>query len=164
MTADFTDHLNLDAIVAFADGEMTLGAFQRAAAHVSRCPQCECEVDQQVAARSWLRAAGAPAMPETLLDNLRSIPVAVPAARPVDGVSIDPVTGRALRSDDVERAAHHRGWRFRFLGTGALVAGLAVGALAVAAEQPAADAHPAKAHQETGVSASFVVPVTLGTP
>ena len=56
MTASFEDHLNLDAIVAFADGEMSVVAFQRAAAHVARCPQCDGEVDQQLAARAWLRS------------------------------------------------------------------------------------------------------------
>jgi hypothetical protein len=39
MTTGPTDHLNLDAIVAFADGEMPMVAYQRAAAHVARCPQ-----------------------------------------------------------------------------------------------------------------------------
>ena len=81
MTAASSDHLNLDAIVAFADGEMPLVAYQRAAAHVSRCPQCDAEVNQQVVARSWLRAAGSPAMPTSLLDSLKSIPVAVPGLR-----------------------------------------------------------------------------------
>jgi anti-sigma factor RsiW len=161
MTAGFSDHLNLDAIVAFADGEMGTTAFQRAAAHVSRCPQCDYEVNQQIAARTWLRSAGTPAMPTGLLDSLRSIPVAVPAARPVDGVTIDPVTGRVIRSDDA-RPVHHRGWRFRFLGAGALVAGLAVGALVVAAEQPNVDNGPQDSHLVSGVTTPFVVPVKLG--
>jgi len=139
MTSGISDHLNLDAIVAFADGEMPMVSYQRAAAHVSRCPECEAEVNQQVMARSWLRAADTPAMPMGLLDSLRSIPVAMPAARPVDGVLVDPVSGRVVRSDDHARAAHNRGWRFRFLGAGALVAGLAVGALVVGGDQPDAD-------------------------
>ena len=166
MTAAFSDHLNLDAIVAFADGEMPLVAYQRAAAHVSRCPQCDAEVNQQIVARSWLRAAGSPAMPTSLLDTLKSIPVAVPASRPVDGVVVDPVTGQVVRSDQNTRSAHHRPWRFRFLGAGALVAGLAVGALVAGAEQ---DVEPAAPNGQQGanlsaVSSPFVVPVRLGTP
>jgi len=168
MTAGFSDHLNLDAVVAFADGEMPLVAYQRAAAHVSRCPQCEYEVNQQVVARSWLRSAGSPEMPSSLFDTLRSIPVAVPASRPVDGVTIDPATGKVVRSDDDgARATHHRGWRFRFLGAGALVAGLAVGALVVAADQPDGEAGTPNARQGanlSAVSSPFVVPVRLGTP
>ncbi len=165
MTAAHSDHLNLDAIVAFADGEMTLVAYQRAAAHVARCPQCDNEVNQQVVARSWLRAAGSPAMPNSLLDTLKSIPVAVPATRPVDGVTIDPVTGRVIRSEDAARGAH-RGWRFRFLGAGALAAGLAVGALVVGADQQDAEqGGPNGQHgaNQSAVSSPFVVPVKLGT-
>lgn len=166
MTAAHSDHLNLDAIVAFADGEMTLVAYQRAAAHVSRCAQCDNEVNQQIVARSWLRAAGSPSMPTSLMDTLKSIPVAVPASRPVDGVTIDPATGRVVRSEEAG-SGHHRGWRFRFLGAGALVAGLAVGALVVGVEQQ--DAEHAGPHGQQGanlsaVSSPFVVPVTLGTP
>ncbi len=104
-------------------------------------------------------------MPNSLLDTLKSIPVAVPAARPVDGVTVDPVTGRVVRADDAARAAH-RGWRFRFLGAGALVAGLAVGALVVGADQQ--DAEPGSLNGQQGanlsaVSSPFVVPVKLGT-
>lgn len=162
MTAGSEDHLNLDAIVSFADGEMPMVAYQRAAAHVWRCALCENEVNQQIAARSWLRAAGTPAMPTSLLDSLKSIPVAAPAAGPVDGVAIDPVSGRMVRADDAS-STHHRGWRFRFLGAGALVAGLAVGALVVAAEQPAGDLGPSNGQLVSGVSTPFVVPVKLGT-
>ncbi len=163
MTAGFADHLNLDAIVAFADGEMPLVAYQRAAAHIARCPECECEVSQQVAARSCLRAAAAPPMPPSLLDSLKSIPVAVPAARPVDGVTIDPVSGRVVRSGQDLRTEPHRIRRLRFLGAGALVAGLAVGALVVGTEK-ADEVRPVKDHLVSGVSTPFVVPVELHQP
>jgi len=166
MNSGPTDHLNLDAIVAFADGEMTLVAYQRAAAHVARCPECECEVNQQVVARSWLRAAGSPAIPMSLLDSLKSIPVAVPASRPIDGVMIDPASGRVIRSDE-HKGNHHRGWRFRFLGAGALVAGLAVGALVVGSDQQTND--PGRPNGQQGaqmsaVSSPVVLPAGLGTP
>jgi anti-sigma factor RsiW len=158
MTAAFEDHLNLDAIVAYADGEMTMGAFQRAAAHVSRCPQCESEVSQQVLARSWLRAAGAPSMPTSLLDTLKSIPVVVPTGRtgPEDSISI---IGRPVGDDS--RSGHHRNWRFRFLGAGAVVAGLAVGSLAVAAAQPGSTIGPSNGHLVSGVTTPFVAPVNF---
>lgn len=155
MTAGLSDHLNLDAIVAFADGEMPLVAYQRAAAHVARCPQCECEVNQQVVARSWLRSAGSPAIPMSLLDSLKSIPVALPASPPAGGATIDP------------NAAHHRGWRFRFLGAGALVAGLAVGALVVGSDQQVNDhgtPNSQQGAQLSGVSIPIVLPAGLDTP
>lgn len=167
MTSGHSDHLNLDAIVAFADGEMTLGAYQRAAAHVVRCPQCEYEVNQQVVARSWLRAAGSPAIPMSLLDSLKSIPVAAPVSRPVDGVTIDPSSGRVVRSDDAKGSSHHRGWRFRFLGAGALVAGLAVGALVVGSDQQATDPGAPRGQQGaqmSAVSTPVVLPAGIGTP
>jgi anti-sigma factor RsiW len=166
MTTGPTDHLNLDAIVAFADGEMPMVAYQRAAAHVARCPQCEYEVNQQVVARSWLRAAGAPPMPTSLLDSLKSIPIALPASRPVDGLRMDPMTGRVVRSDDTGRSTQHRGWRFRFLGAGALAAGLAVGALVVGSDQSADPGTPngQQGAQLSTVSSPLVVPAGLGSP
>jgi anti-sigma factor RsiW len=162
MTASFDDHLNLDAIVAFADGEMSVVAFQRAGAHVARCPQCSSEVDQQIAARSWLRSAEAPAMPLSLLDSLRSIPVAMPSEPAADGRSDYPASGR-LSGDEHVRSAH-RNWRFRFLGAGALVAGLAVGALVIGADQPDKEPSSPGGQLVSGVTSPFVVPVKLDTP
>ncbi|WP_051264663.1 anti-sigma factor family protein [Nakamurella lactea] len=75
----FADHLNFDAVVAFADGEMSMVAYQRAAAHVARCETCAAEVAEQTAARDLLRSAWAPKMPGSLFDQLRSIPIALPA-------------------------------------------------------------------------------------
>jgi anti-sigma factor RsiW len=131
MTAFFEDHLGLDAVVAFADGELSLVAYQRAAAHISRCESCAAEVAEQVTARQRLRSAACPMMPASLFDALRSIPVAVPAQLPIPGVVTDPATGRVIRTDHRGNGigAPHRGRGFR-LGAGAIVAGLAVGALA----------------------------------
>jgi anti-sigma factor RsiW len=126
MTAGF-DHLSLDAIVAYADGEMSLSAYKRAAAHVERCPQCNVEVTEQIATRSWLQSASAPEIPISLLDTLKSIPAAVSPAPPAPGLSVDPATGRAYRTNDLLRSGHTRGRLFRF-GAGALVVGIAVGA------------------------------------
>ncbi|MEP6561624.1 MAG: hypothetical protein ABJD68_11215 [Nakamurella sp.] len=162
MTAAYEDHLNLDAIVAYADGEMPMVAFQRAANHVSRCPQCESEVNQQVLARSWLRAAGTPAMPTSLLDSLRSIPVVVPG----QGSGVDNAlssSGQLPGADD-SRSGHHRNWRFRFLGAGAIVAGLAVGSLAVAAAQPGTGFGSSNGHLVSGVTTPFAAPVNFRTP
>ncbi|WP_395725663.1 zf-HC2 domain-containing protein [Nakamurella sp.] len=136
MTAGPIDHLTLDAVVAYADGEMSMVSYQRAAAHIALCPQCDAEVRAQLTARSWLRAAHAPAMPTTLLDTLRSIPVALPSTGP----DVHPAPDR-VRSDRLagpspaHQRAVARSRRFRFLGAGALVAGLTVGAL-VGSEPP----------------------------
>ncbi len=74
----FVDHLSFDAVVAFADGEMSLAAYQRAAAHISRCESCAAEVAEQTSARDLLRSACTPRMPGSLFDQLRSIPIALP--------------------------------------------------------------------------------------
>lgn len=71
----FTDqHLALDALVSFVDGELTASAHDRAAAHIARCPTCCAEAAVQRNARTAVRAAGAPEMSSRLLDSLRNIP------------------------------------------------------------------------------------------
>lgn len=76
------DHLGLDAIVAYTDGAMGLTAFQRAAAHLHRCPLCAAEVDEQQTARAVLRSAPTPGIPSGLFESLRSIPLALPVRPP----------------------------------------------------------------------------------
>lgn len=84
MSGMFEDHLSLDAVVAYADGELSMSAFQRAAAHLVRCEACAAEVNEQLAAQKLLQAAGLPRMSGSLFDALRSIPVAMPAPAPID--------------------------------------------------------------------------------
>jgi len=138
--------LTLDAVVAFADGEMAMVSYQRAAAHVARCPQCDAEVRAQVVARSWLRSAEPPAMPTSLLDALRSIPVALPATDnvplPDDRPAPRQGTGGGHGTLPTHHRNAHRSRRIRFLGTGALVAGLAVGVLVGADAAPDSNRHP----------------------
>ena len=88
----FADHLSFDAVVAFADGELSLAAYQRAAAHIARCTSCAGEVAEQTQARELLRSAFAPKMPGSLFDQLRSIPVALPVS------SVESVADVAERS------------------------------------------------------------------
>lgn len=98
MTGLFDDHLALDAVVAYVDGELSLTAFQRASAHLLRCPGCAAEVADQVAAQQVLRAAELPPMPGSLFDALRSIPVAVPVEpAPPATADLPPALGRARR-------------------------------------------------------------------
>ena len=139
MSGIFDDHLSLDVVVAYADGEMSLTAYQRAAAHLVKCAACAADVAEQTAASQYLRQARMPTMPGSLFDALKSIPVAVPGAGPVPGVMVDSASGRTVRTSDnpTHNQTHSRGRRFR-LGAGALVAGLAVGAVVVvsAGEHP----------------------------
>jgi anti-sigma factor RsiW len=67
-------HLLPDAVVAFVDGELSLGARERAAAHLARCSGCASEVTAQRQARTAVKLAEAPSMSAGLLASLRSIP------------------------------------------------------------------------------------------
>jgi anti-sigma factor RsiW len=55
-------HLALDAVVAFVDGELSAAARDRAASHLIRCTGCAAEAAAQRQARAAVRAAGAPHM------------------------------------------------------------------------------------------------------
>jgi anti-sigma factor RsiW len=67
-------HLLPDAIVAFVDGELSLGAQDRASAHIARCQSCAAEVAAQRQAVAAVRQAGAPSMSAGFLASLCSIP------------------------------------------------------------------------------------------
>ena len=148
MTGVFDDHLGLDAIVAYVDGELGLTAFQRVSAHLVRCPQCSSEVAEQEAVARCLRSAELPRMPGSLFDALTSIPLAVP---------------NAVSDPDPELHRDHRtgsGRRFR-LGAGALVAGLAVGAVVSAAPSHPRLATPRPRFEQ---AESTLVPAEVNVP
>jgi anti-sigma factor RsiW len=67
-------HLLPDAVVAFVDGELSLGARDRAASHVAGCPCCAAEVAAQRQARAAVKRADAPSMSAGFLASLRAIP------------------------------------------------------------------------------------------
>ncbi|TNC20795.1 zf-HC2 domain-containing protein [Amycolatopsis alkalitolerans] len=67
-------HLLPDVVVAFVDGELSLGARDRAASHIAGCPGCAAEVAAQRQARAAVKHAGAPSMSAGFLASLRSIP------------------------------------------------------------------------------------------
>lgn len=67
-------HLLPDAVVAFVDGELSLGAQDRASSHIARCPGCAAEVAAQRQACTAVRRAEAPSMSAGFLASLRSIP------------------------------------------------------------------------------------------
>ena len=69
-----TEHLSIEAIAAFVDGELRMNAHLRAAHHLSLCPQCAAEVDDQSRARAALRDSHPIRIPSTLLGMLSEIP------------------------------------------------------------------------------------------
>jgi anti-sigma factor RsiW len=69
-----TEHLSIEAIAAFVDGELRMGAHLRAAHHLSLCTDCAAEVDAQRQARAALRDSCPIVMPSSLLGLLSQIP------------------------------------------------------------------------------------------
>lgn len=68
------EHLALDALVAFVDGELSASAYDRAAAHLAHCSACSAEAAAQRQARTAVRGADTPHVPPELLRALESIP------------------------------------------------------------------------------------------
>lgn len=79
-----TEHLSIEAVAAFVDGELSMTAHMRAANHLSLCAQCAAEVDAQGQARTALRDSQPIAIPNTLLGMLSQIPQHMPHS-PVEG-------------------------------------------------------------------------------
>jgi hypothetical protein len=73
-----TEHLSVEAIAAFVDGELRMNAHLRAAHHLSLCPQCAAEVEDQSRARAALRDSSPIRIPSTLLGMLSEIPQCSP--------------------------------------------------------------------------------------
>lgn len=81
-------HLALDALVAFVDGELTPTAYDRATAHVARCPGCAAEAATQRQVRSAIRTATTPGLSPQFLATLRSIPSTAELPAQPDGLSL----------------------------------------------------------------------------
>lgn len=87
-----TEHLSIEAIAAFVDGELRMSAHLRAAHHLSLCQECALEVDTQRQAREVLRESRPIAMPSDLLGLLSQIPHRAPVegSPPADADRADP--------------------------------------------------------------------------
>ncbi len=75
-----TEHLSIEAISAFVDGELRMNAHLRAAHHISLCTECAAEVDGHRRARAALRDSHPIRIPSTLLGLLSQIPHCPPEA------------------------------------------------------------------------------------
>ncbi len=82
-------HLAVDAVVAFVDGELALAARDRAAAHLMVCPSCAAEIAAQRQARSVVRSAQCPSAPADLLAVLRDIPHTADLPDPSPGSAVN---------------------------------------------------------------------------
>jgi hypothetical protein len=77
-----TEHLSIEAVAAFVDGELRMTAHLRAAHHLSLCPDCATEVEAQRQARAALRDSGSIVVPTSLLGLLSQIPHHAPPEPP----------------------------------------------------------------------------------
>lgn len=103
-----TEHLSIEAIAAFVDGELRMNAHLRAAHHLSMCADCAAEVDAQRQAREALRDSCPIHIPSTLLGMLSQIPNA-PVTPPDDAP--DRIAGRLpddRLKDDTARPRRRR--------------------------------------------------------
>jgi hypothetical protein len=82
-----TEHLSIEAVAAFVDGELTMKSHLRAASHLSVCPDCAAEVEAQGQARSALRDSCPIVIPTALLGMLSQIPHIPPTEPPAEADS-----------------------------------------------------------------------------
>ncbi|MGH3469246.1 MAG: anti-sigma factor family protein [Thermocrispum sp.] len=82
-------HLLPDAVVAFVDDELTLGAHERAAVHLMQCTSCAADVDAQRQARAAVHSCNAPSVPAGLLASLHSIPDTTELSTMPDNLAVD---------------------------------------------------------------------------
>jgi anti-sigma factor RsiW len=152
------DHLSLEAVAAYVDGELAAGPHARATQHLGQCPECAAQVSSQGQARKALRTAGGPCLPSALLSSLRSIPqeADLPGPPPGLAISADGQLVSMLRPEpgfrsEIATPTHHAvprppasrptpSHRMLRVGTGVATAGLALGALVFGAAQPAPSA------------------------
>lgn len=176
-------HLLPDAVVAFVDGELSPGAFDRAAAHIARCPMCAADTSVQRQARDAVQAAEAPRMPAGLLAALRAIPTDTDLPDDVERLAVRP-DGQVVAVQRPDRAAFGSGpvlgssaplgtgssllrmggsGRRAVQGAGVVAAGLMLGALAFVGPHGlgAAGQAPNEPHENNGsaVPANFVSPL-----
>lgn len=171
-------HLMPDAVVAFVDGELSPAAWDRAAAHIARCPYCAAEITAQRQAAAAVQAADTPCAPAALLASLRAIPQRVELPASPDGLAMteDGQLVTVLRPDQASplgsgaplgsspRLGEGRAvlggrlGRRTAQGAGVVVSGLVLGALAFAgagsgssAEEPIAEERPAVNIQPAGL-------------
>ncbi len=97
-----TEHLSIEAIAAYVDGELRMKAHLRAAHHLTICPQCAGEVESQSQARAALRESMPVSMPSNLMGLLNQIPQSTtpettPPPGPADQLADDATRGRRKR-------------------------------------------------------------------
>ena len=148
------DHLTVEAVAAYVDGELAERPYDRATRHLAACPECAAQVVAQGQARSALRSARCPSLPSSLMSALRSIPHDTELPGPPNGLAMSPEGELVspLRPEPPAGLASTPKPRRSRVGAGAAISGLALGALAIGAVIIAGDT-PSSA--STGVPPSI---------
>lgn len=100
-----TDHLGVEAVAAFVDGELVPVARRRATSHLMACPECRDEVARQREAARRLRDSGEIRVPAALRGRLAALAqetVGAPgpaAPAPADADAADPDAGAEAAAD-----------------------------------------------------------------
>jgi anti-sigma factor RsiW len=132
------DHLTVEAVAAYVDGELAERPYDRATRHLAACPECAAQVVAQGQARSALRSARCPSLPSSLMSALRSIPHDTELPGAPNGLAMSP-DGELVSPLDPTESAPPAGLastpkpRRSRIGAGATISGLALGALAIGA-------------------------------
>lgn len=132
------DHLTVEAVAAYVDGELAERPYDRATRHLAACPECAAQVVAQGQARAALRSARCPSLPSSLMSALRSIPHDAELPGAPNGLAMSPEGELVSSADPVDPtppaglAGTPKPRRSR-LGAGAAISGLALGALAIGA-------------------------------
>jgi hypothetical protein len=96
-------HLAVDAVVAYVDGELGALARDRAAEHLAACQSCAEEVAVQRLARNVVRSAQCPQVPAELLATLRDIPHTAELPGTPEGLAVA-ADGTVVEATDPGRA------------------------------------------------------------
>lgn len=184
-------HLLPDAVVAFVDQELSLGAQERAAAHLAHCPRCSAEVSAQRAAASAVRQADTPSISAGFLASLKDIPQTAELPSAPDNLAVG-ADGQIVSVQHTDRVAGLRdglpqgalgtsaplgaspnvlgtgarlGWARRRTtqGAGVVVSGLVLSALALVATTSAGASSSADADADsTATPRTDVLPARFG--
>lgn len=132
-------HLALDAVVAYVDGELDAGAHDRASGHLAGCRTCAAEVTAQRQMRVAVSSAAGPAVPASLLAALRSIPETAVLPPPPDSMAVAPDGAIVMASPSYPLGVvaagappRTRSARHSRQAAGTVVSGVVLGALILA--------------------------------
>lgn len=89
------DHLGPEALAAYVDGELSVGATHRARVHLVHCPECRAEVKRQQSAAELIRESNGYRelrAPRDLMAKLAGIEKSCPQGPGAEDTTCEPET------------------------------------------------------------------------